>query len=112
MKDELPIDASFSDEHMLAIKKIYAPWYIDFMNYLACGILPPNMSYHQKRKYFADLKHYIWDKPFLFIKGVDAIYRRCISEEEIEDILHHYHSSSYGGHASTSTSKFLLVAHI
>lgn len=41
---------------------------------------------------------YLWDKTLLFKRCPDQIIQRCVPEEEIENILHHYHSSSYEGH--------------
>ena len=34
-----PINESFSDEQLFALHSAQAPWYADFVNYLACGII-------------------------------------------------------------------------
>jgi len=95
--DEACIQEEFPDEHILSIQA-NLPWYADLVNYLACGVLPPDLTPHMKKKLLKDVKWYIWDEPFLFKKGADQVIRRCIAEEEIPNILHHCHASAYGGH--------------
>lgn len=95
--DEACIQEEFPDEHILSIQA-NLPWHADLVNYLACGVLPPDLTPHMKKKLLKDVKWYIWDEPFLFKKGADQVIRRCIAEEEIPNILHHCHASAYGGH--------------
>ena len=44
------------------------------------------------------MRSYLWDDSLLFKKGADQVIRRCVPNEEIPNILHHCHSSAYGGH--------------
>ena len=79
---------------------IQLPWYADIVNYLACGVVPPEFSYQQKRKLKTDSRYYIWDDPLLFKRGADMIIRRCVPESEQCKILNEFPASLYGGHFS------------
>ncbi|KAL5560436.1 hypothetical protein UlMin_036647 [Ulmus minor] len=101
------INEIFPDEQLLAVGE--APWYADIVNYLAKGTPPPELSYQGKKKFFADIKYYIWDDPFLFKICPDRIIRRCVPEEEMESILQHCHSREVGGHfGATKTAAKVL----
>ncbi|CAM8959356.1 unnamed protein product [Rhodiola kirilowii] len=92
-EDKLPINDSLADEQLMHIDVDDVPWYADFVNYLACGILPPDLSHNQKRKFLSDVKRYFWDDPFLYRLCADGLYRTCtsgqveISNREITSIL-------------------------
>ena len=62
------------------------------------SILPPGLTFQQRKKFFHDLRHYFWDDPHLYREDVDGIVRRCIPKNEQKDILRQCHGSSYGGH--------------
>ncbi|KAL4383479.1 hypothetical protein GQ457_15G018740 [Hibiscus cannabinus] len=56
-------------------------------------------------------KDYFWDEPYLFKQCADRIIRRCIHEEEQQQILEECHSAPYGGHFGgnrTAAKKRLL----
>ncbi|XP_070667588.1 uncharacterized protein [Malus domestica] len=84
--DSLPLNESFPDEQLYAILNS-APWFADFVNYLAKGVLLPDFSFQQKKKFLADVKHYFWDEPYLYKYCADQIIRRCIPESEQESVL-------------------------
>ncbi|XP_025627766.1 uncharacterized protein [Arachis hypogaea] len=69
-------------------------------NFKTIGELPTNINKHMRRKLLNDAKYYIWDEPYLFKKGVNGILRRCISQEEGQEVLWQCHGYAYGGHFS------------
>ncbi|CAM8930798.1 unnamed protein product [Rhodiola kirilowii] len=103
-----PIQDSFVGEYLMSAEGD-APWYADYVNYLTCNILPEGLNYNQKSKFLHDVSRYYWDDPFLYRLCSDGIYRTCVPKEDFKGIIACCHSSSYGGHGSTSktTSKIL-----
>lgn len=87
--DQTHINEPFPDEQLFAIEKV--PWYADFVNYLVANCFPPDLNFQQKKKFLRDVRNYIWDEPLLFRRCADQIIRRCVPEDEVEDILHHCH---------------------
>jgi len=52
---DLPIDNSFSDDHLFILS---TPWFANLVNYLAYGIVPPDMNCNQKKRFFSQAKSY------------------------------------------------------
>ena len=98
-KEEAKLTENFPDEQLFKVS-FQIPWSADIVNYLACGVVPQEFSYQQKRKLRTDSRYYIWDDPLLFKRGVDMIIRRCVPESEQCKILNECHASPYGGHFS------------
>ncbi|KAG7543337.1 Integrase catalytic core [Arabidopsis thaliana x Arabidopsis arenosa] len=112
MEEATPIDDSMPEEQLLAIKcynLVYNkkefeeacavkeeefPWYADYVNYLICGEIPKSLDPYQKKKFFRDINHYYWDEPYLYKKGSDGLFRRCIAEEEVQGVLEHCHDAN------------------
>ncbi|MBV8801887.1 MAG: Ty3/Gypsy family RNase HI domain-containing protein, partial [Gammaproteobacteria bacterium] len=61
-----PINEVFPDEQLYIVDAHDTPWYADIVNYLVSGILPYDISRHQKNKFLSDIKYYFWDEPYLF----------------------------------------------
>ncbi|XP_019416042.1 PREDICTED: uncharacterized protein LOC109327378 [Lupinus angustifolius] len=95
-KKESEVVEEFPDEKLLSIQE--RPWFADMANFKAAGVIPEDFTWHQKRKFLRDSRHFVWDDPHLFKIGSDGVLRRCVSTEEAKGILWHCHSSPYGGH--------------
>ncbi|GKD42907.1 reverse transcriptase domain-containing protein [Tanacetum coccineum] len=52
------VDDNFPGETLMEINTRNEPWFADFANYLVGDIIPKEMTYQQKKKFFFDLKHY------------------------------------------------------
>ncbi|XP_075111859.1 uncharacterized protein LOC142181998 [Nicotiana tabacum] len=89
---------TFPDELLLAASLEEAPWYSDFANYLACGIVPHDLSSVQKKTFYHDCRMYYWDEPYLFRIYVDNMIQRCVPEIEQSSVLQACHASAYEGH--------------
>ena len=96
-EEEAGLTENFSDEQLFQLS-IQLPWYADIVNYLACGVVPQEFSYQQRRKVRTDIRYYIWDDPLLFKRGADMIIRRCVPESEQCKIMNECHASPYEGH--------------
>jgi len=90
--------AEFSDEKLFAVGE--RPWFADMANYKAGNIVPDDLASAQKKKFFKDENHYLWDDPYLFKIGTDDLIRRCVAGEEANSIMWNCHSSAYGVHHS------------
>ncbi|GKD29638.1 reverse transcriptase domain-containing protein [Tanacetum coccineum] len=73
-------------------------WFADFANYHAGNFMIKGMSSQQKNKFFKDVIHYFWDDPYLFKICADQVIRRCVSGQEVVDILIACHNRPTRGH--------------
>src|SRR5262249_8159305 len=90
--NDVEINDNFPEEQLFVIstlKESLVPWFADIANYLVARILPKEMNHQQKKKFFADLKHYFWEEPFLFKICADQMIWRCVSHDEGWKILFH-----------------------
>ena len=98
-RDKVQVNNNFPDEQLLAIADTQSvPWFADSVNYLVAKVIPPKLSYQQKKRFFAQLKHYYWEEPILYKHCADQVIWRCVPEKEMGSILNHCHTLSCGGH--------------
>ena len=66
------------------------------------GLLPPNLSYQEKKRFFHEVRSYQWDDPYLYKMCSNHVIRKCVPNEEIPHIVHSCHAATYrehfGGH--------------
>jgi len=97
-KKEKAILAEFPDEKLFAIGE--RPWFSNMATFRSDNIVLDDLDYPQRKKFFKDANHYMWDDPYLFKVSIDGLIRRCVAGEEAKSIMWHCHSSAYGGHHS------------
>ena len=79
LSKEIHISDDFPDEQLLAIEyEKPVPWFVDLVNYLVARVLPPEFSYLQKKRFFAQLKHYYWEEPILYKHCANQVIIRCV----------------------------------
>ncbi|KAJ0918834.1 putative nucleotidyltransferase, Ribonuclease H [Helianthus annuus] len=52
------INEKFPTESLEMVESRQEPWYADYANYLASGIVTKEWPHHQRKKFSADVKHY------------------------------------------------------
>ena len=102
-----PINDKFPEESMLLVEN--APWYAHIANFLVTGEILVDWKAQDKKFFFAKIHSCYWEEPFLFKYYADQIIRRCVPEEERQEILIHCHKNACGGHfASQKTAMKVL----
>ena len=104
----VPINENFPDEQLMALG-VNDPWYADIVNYLANSIIPSDLNSQAKRRFISITRQYFWDEPYLFKYGADQIIRRCVPEEEQQDVLKFCHNLSCGGHFSAKKTALKIL---
>ena len=49
IEEETELAENFPDEQLFQLS-FQSPWYVDIVNFLACGVMPPEFSYQQRKK--------------------------------------------------------------
>ncbi|KAI3465808.1 hypothetical protein Pfo_022471, partial [Paulownia fortunei] len=71
--------------------------------------MPSYWNSQDKKKFLTEVKIFYWDDPYLFKYYPDQIFRRCVPDNEIGNIVKFCHSEACGGHFSVkkTTAKIL-----
>ena len=93
------VDDTFPDEHLFD-ESVQTPWFAYISNYLETRKIPNHLSPHEKHRIIVQSSNYAWVDNDLFLIGIDLIIRRCVWEDEMQDILHACHQGPCGGHFS------------
>ena len=102
-----PINDTFPDEQLFNVSIL--PWFADIVNFLVTGKMPSHWNSQDKKKFLTEVKNFYWDDPYLFKYCPDQIFRRCVPDNEIGNIVKFCHSEACGGHFSVkkTTAKIL-----
>eukprot|EP00253_Pinus_taeda_P018187 PITA_18187 len=76
------------------------PWYGDIIVYLQTQSFRPDISKSQRRKIRFQSQPYTIIGDTLYRRGVDSIFRRCLTHDEAEKVLNDCHSGACGSHMS------------
>ncbi|GKA17267.1 reverse transcriptase domain-containing protein [Tanacetum coccineum] len=68
-------------------------------------ILKAELNNDEPWRFFSQVKYYFWDEPYAFKLCSDNVMRRCVTGNEILEILAHCHSGPTGGHHSASITR-------
>ena len=105
--EEAQINDEFPDDALCVVEKL--PWFANIVNYLATGELPSEWNMETKKYFLWREKHYAWDDPYLYMFFPDQIIRRCVPEDQQQDILQMCHDGACEGHfALRKTSTIIL----
>lgn len=69
--EHVEINEKFLDERLFTCDVASIRWCANIVNFLACKVVPEDLSWHQVKKFLHEVRRYIWDEPFLFGRCTD-----------------------------------------
>ena len=94
-----PTEDSFPGELIFAVST-KPLWYANIANYLATRKVPPHLSHREQRKIIHHSARYSWMAGYLFHTGAEKQIQRCVSEDDVYEVLKVAHDGPYGGNFS------------
>lgn len=73
------------------------------------GVLPSDNNPYHRQKFKKEVRHYLWDDLFLFRICADGIVRKCVADEEFQDILGFSHATETRGHIGATKTAFKVL---
>ncbi|GJX57127.1 reverse transcriptase domain-containing protein [Tanacetum coccineum] len=86
MLTDREIADEFPDEHLMMLKTKFnddESWYAYFVNYIVGKVVPPKWTSERRKRFYSQVKSYVWDEPCAFKLCSDNIMRRCVAGSEI-----------------------------
>jgi transposase InsO family protein len=106
--DSTPVDDDFPDENLFSIST-FTPWYADVANYLVTDKLPQGMTSREKQRIIQLSANYMWHEDTLYRTGPDLVIRRCVREDEMQDIFRAFHDGPCGGHFADKRTTYKIL---
>ena len=85
--DKTEIDDTSPNEHVLDASQDFISWFSDFKNYLASDIVPPDLSFYQRKKFVYNVKKFVSDELYLYRSCADGLIRHCVPKVEMLSVL-------------------------
>lgn len=110
--NDVLVEYNFPNQYIFVVS-IESHWFGNIASYLATGNLPSYMSPQEKRKVIQTSASYSWTNEELYKTRPNLIIRRCVREDEVQEILKACDDEPCGGHFINKRNiyKFLLLGY-
>lgn len=51
-------------------------WHVNYVYFIASGVLPPYLTLDRKRRFLHDVRRYLWEELFLYKKYADQLVKK------------------------------------
>jgi hypothetical protein len=106
--DSTPVDDDFRDDNLFSIST-FTSWYVDFTSYLVTNKLPQGMTSREKQRIIQLSANYMWHEDTLYRTRPDLVIKRCVWEDEMQDIFRVFHDGPCGGHFANKRIAYKIL---